>query len=132
MILALVLLLAACGGGDSGGNPAPPPGTAYAQEIGQGGTVFRFEATDNTGAHTAWDVRTDEETVGAALLAVGLIAGDETDFGLMVTEVNGVTADWDATQAFWAFYIDGEFAMTGADTTYIESGATYAFVYTES
>ena len=132
LILALLLLLTACGGGSTSGESDPPPNAAaYVQEIGQGETVFRFEATDNNDVRTAWNVHTNEETVGAALVAIGLISGDETDFGLMVTEVNGVIADWDANQAFWAFYINGEFAMTGADATYIEPGATYAFVYTE-
>ena len=132
MILVLLFLLTACGEGGNGGASNPPPNAAEnVQEIGQGETVFRLEVTDNNDTLTVWDVRTNEETVGAALVAVGLISGDETDFGLMVIEVNGVVADWDANQAFWAFHIDGEFAMTGADATYIESGATYAFVYTE-
>jgi len=131
MILVLLFLLTACGGGNGGASDPPPNAAESVQEIGQGETVFRFEVTDNNGMLTAWDVHTNEETVGAALLAVGLISGDETDFGLMVTEVNGVVADWDANQAFWAFHINGEFAMSGADATYIEPGATYAFVYTE-
>ena len=132
-LLALLMLVsfAACSDNNDGAD-APPASTAEdVQTIGQGDTVFRFEMTDENGTVHAWDVHTDEETVGAALLAVGLIAGDESEWGLMVIEVNGVVADWDANQAFWAFYIDGEFAMAGADETAIESGVTYAFVYTE-
>ncbi|MCL2368227.1 MAG: DUF4430 domain-containing protein [Oscillospiraceae bacterium] len=126
LVLFLLFTVAACGGASPG--PAPPADAV--QTIGQGATTFRFEVTDPAEAVTAWDVSTDETTVGAALLAVGLISGDESEWGLMVTTVNGITADWDANQAFWAFYIDGDFAMAGADATDIEPGVTYAFVYT--
>jgi len=129
VLLVLVILLgAACGG------RAPAPGQVADgafQAIGQGGTVFQFEVTDPDGAVAGWEVHTDEATVGAALFAVGLIAGIDSEWGLLVTEVNGIPADWDADQAFWAFYIDGEFALAGADDTEIEPGVTYAFVYTQ-
>ena len=130
LALVFVLLFAACGGG--GTTPAEASPVGDVQTIGQGDTVFRFEMIDESGALHAWDVHTDEAIVGAALLEVGLIAGDESEWGLMVIEVNGVTADFDADGAFWAFHIDGDFAMAGADATYIEPGVSYAFIYTQS
>ena len=30
-------------------------------------------------------------------------------------------------QTYWAFYVDGEYAMSGVDTTIIEEGKAYAF-----
>ena len=127
LLIALVLLAtAACGGGVS----APEDADGALGTIGTGGTVFRFLVTGPDETVTGWEIHTDEATVGAALLAVGLIAGDESDWGLMVTEVNGIVADWDANGAFWAFYMDGAFAMVGVDEAYIEPGVTYAFVYT--
>lgn len=130
--LVLVLLLAACGGNGGTAPPDTPIDAEDVQTIGQGATVFRFEMIDADGTRLAWDVHTDEVTVGAALLGVGLISGEESEWGLMVERVNGVLADWDANQSFWAFYIDGDFAMAGADATAIEYGVTYAFVYTQS
>ena len=41
--------------------------------------------------------------------------------------VNGMTADYDKDGVYWAFYIDGEYAMTGVDATNITDGAQYAF-----
>ena len=127
LVLLLVFAGAACGGPVSA--PEVDPG-AVLHSIGQGEVVFSFLVTGPDEAVSGWDVRTDEETVGAALLALGLIAGDAGQFGLMVTEVNGIVADWDVNGSFWAFFIDGDFAMTGVDATYIEPGVTYAFVYT--
>ena len=55
-----------------------------------------------------------------------LIAGEEGEFGLYVKTVNGITADYDVDQTYWAFYVDGEYAMSGVDVTTIEEGKTYA------
>jgi N-acetylmuramoyl-L-alanine amidase len=73
-----------------------------------------------------------ESKMPAALLELGLIAGDESDWGLMVTTVNGITADWDTEQAYWAFYINGEYAQTGVDSTDVVADAVYEMVKTVS
>ena len=100
-------------------------------EIGSGEKSFTFAATSDNEITTTWLVRTDAETVGAALLEKYLISGEESTYGLMVKTVNGVTADFNADGAYWAFYIDGEFASTGVDATPIEEGKAYSFVYTK-
>jgi len=100
------------------------------QEIGEGSTVFLFEVTDDAGSVTSWFVNTNEATVGDALVGVGLIDGDVSDFGLMVHYVNGLRADFEEDGAWWAFYIDDEMAMIGVDSADIEEGVTYSFVYT--
>lgn len=107
-----------------------PEDSVVVQDIGIGETVFYFEVTDDDGIVSLWVVHTNHTTVGAALVEVGLISGDETDFGLMVTYVDGLRADFNEDGAWWAFYIDGEMAMTGVDATEIEAGVTYAFVFT--
>lgn len=111
----------------------PPPAAAIsdAREVGEGDSEFTLEVTDNGGELTRFIVRTNEKTIGAALLEVGLIEGEESQYGLFVKTVNGVTADYAADKAYWAFYVDGEYATSGADSVDIEQGKTYAFVYTE-
>ena len=56
-----------------------------------------------------------------------LIAGDESEYGLYVKTVNGVTADYDKDRTYWAFYVNGEYANTGVDSTPVEDGAVYSF-----
>jgi len=131
----MLIVLVACDGAD-----APPSAQSEAQsgltdqipeqDIGQGSTVFRFEVKDNTGTVTAWNVHTDKTTVGDALLEVGLIDGDVSEFGLFVLEVNGLVADFSANNAWWALYIDAEMAMIGVDSVEIEPGKVYLFAYT--
>ena len=101
-----------------------------ALDIGSGSTVFSFEATDDEGNVSTWNVHTNETTVGPALVAVGLIDGDVSDFGLMVMYVNGIRADFVEDEAWWALYIDDEMAMAGVNDIDIENGVTYKFIYT--
>lgn len=105
--------------------------TAHVTALGEGATSFSFTVVDLEGNETAYEIHTDETTVGAALLAVGLIEGDEGEYGLYVTAVNGITADWDKDQTYWAFYVDGEYGMTGVDVTEITAGTAYSFVLTK-
>ena len=95
--------------------------------LGEGNTEFTFTVIDKDGNETVFTVKTDETTVGKALLDVNLIAGDESEYGLYVKTVNGITADYDVDGTYWAFYINGEYAMTGVDSTDITAGSTYTF-----
>ncbi len=98
--------------------------------LGQGEktVVVEVKAEEKTVTFT---VKTDAKTVGAALLEHKLIAGDESEYGLYVKVVNGMTADYDADQSYWAFYVNGEYASTGVDSTDITEGTTYQLVYTK-
>lgn len=95
--------------------------------LGEGKTMFLFTVVDKDGNETNFEIHTDKEIVGEALLDLELIAGDDGEFGLYVKTVNGITADYDVDQTYWAFYVDGEYAMSGVDATTIEEGMTYAF-----
>ena len=76
-------------------------------------------------------IKTDKDTVGAALLEHDLIAGEAGQYGLYVKVVNGITADYDVDMSYWAFYVNGEYAMSGVDTTAIAEGEIYQLVYTK-
>ena len=99
---------------------------------GEGNTSFYFNVTNTDGAVTKFLIKTDKKTVGEALLELGMITGDASDYGLYVTSVNGIAADWNTECAYWAFYINGEYAQTGVDATDITAGATYGFTKTIS
>ena len=103
--------------------------TAEAQEIvlGEGSVKFTFIVVDADGNETNFVVSTDKETVGDALLEQNLIEGEEGDYGLYVKTVNGITADYDTDQTYWAFYVNGEYASTGVDSTPVNEGDTYEF-----
>ena len=51
----------------------------------------------------------------------GLVAGEESEYGLFVKTVDGYTAD-DSNQEWWCFTKNGESLTTGVDTTPIADG----------
>lgn len=88
---------------------------------------FTFIVVDKEGKETTFSISTDKATVGDALVAEGLVEGEKGAYGLYVKKVNGILADYDVDQTYWAFYINGELAMSGVDSTPVEEGATYSF-----
>ena len=69
---------------------------------------------------------TDKKTVGEALLDANLISGENGAYGLYVKTVSGITYDYEKDGKYWAFYINGEYGMTGVDVTDIVEGDFYA------
>ena len=88
---------------------------------------FTFEVVDKDGNTETFSITTDKSTVGDALLEEGLIAGENGQYGLYVTEVNGIVADYNVDGTYWAFYVDGAYASSGVDTTDVVDGSTYSF-----
>lgn len=152
LILCIVLIAAmalfATGCSDKNNTDDPTTGTTQSTEAtnpkettqsttptditikGEGQTSFHFQVTDLDGTVTKFLIKTDKTIVGDALLDCGLIEGTAGNPGLYITSVNGITADWDTEKAYWAFYINGEYAMTGVDATNIDPDTVYAFVKT--
>ncbi len=99
-------------------------------EFGKGATtaVVEVEIEDKTVTFT---IHTDKTTVGEALIEHDLISGEQGDYGLYIKAVNGVTADYEIDQSYWAFYVNGEYATAGVDCTEIDENAVYRLEYTK-
>ena len=131
-IISAVLVLVLCtlciwGSKTKNASPSTEINTIEVTELGEGSREFLFYVVDGAGNTSGYQIDTEEKTVGAALLQLNLISGEEGAYGLYVKEVNGIRADYDTDGCYWAFYIDGEYATSGVDTTEIVDGATYTF-----
>ena len=82
---------------------------------------------DLEGNEKTFQITTNKSTVGEALMDEGLLAGEPGPYGLYVKTVNGITLDYDKDGKYWAFYVDGEYGLTGVDETAIQPGSTYCF-----
>ena len=98
--------------------------------LGQGATAIDVEVKAGEKAVTI-TINTDAENLEQALLENELVAGEEGAYGLYIKTVNGILADYDVDQAYWAMYKDGEYLTTGANETIIVSGDHYELVYTK-
>lgn len=93
------------------------------------GASFTVIVVHADGTEKTFDYTTEEEMLGAALEAEGLIESDGADTGMFHT-VDGEKADWNENQSYWAFYIGQDYAMTGIYDTAVADGTTYKLVYT--
>ena len=118
MLLALVMLFAltACGAKEE----------APAEAVS-----FKVIVTDLEGNETTFEYTSSASNVGEVLVAEGLVVGHDAAYGLYIDSVNGIAADWDNDQTYWAFYINGEYATTGISDTPITADTTYGLTLTK-
>ncbi len=76
-------------------------------------------------------IHTDADTLGEALVSHNLIEGEDGEFGLYIKKVNGILADYDIDGSYWAFTKNGEYMLSGVDTTEIVNGEHYELTYTK-
>ena len=96
-------------------------------ELGSGAKTVTVEI-EAEGKIVKFTIRTDKTTLGEALLENELIDGENGDFGIYIKSANGIVADYDVDQTYWAVYIGEETAMTGVDSIDIDEGVTYRLV----
>ena len=130
LVLAFVLIaaaaLAGCSGKPAETTEAPESaGSSAFTILGEGEKSFELTIVDKEGVTHLYEIHTDEEMVGYALLANELIEGEEGPYGMYIKSVLGQTLDYETDGMYWSFYVGGEYAMTGVDLTPVTEGTAY-------
>lgn len=100
------------------------------KSFGEGAKTIKVEVIAEDKSVT-FTIKTDAETLGEALLAHSLVEGEAGQYGLYIKKVNGMLADYDVDQTYWGLTKDGEYVMSGADTTAISDGEHYELTKTK-
>lgn len=95
--------------------------SAFGPKTSEGSKTVTFEVINAEAESEEFLLHTDAEYLGEVLLSEELIQGEDSEYGLFVTEVNGITANAD-NQEWWCFTKGGEMVNTGVDTTPIADG----------
>lgn len=127
-VLVLVCLLGLTACGNNANKEGLWENATYLEDttLGEGSTTFKMVVKAGEQSVT-FTVNTNKETVGAALLELNLIEGDNG----MYTKVNGITADYNVDKSYWGFFVNDAYANEGIDTTKIEKDSTYKLEYTK-
>jgi hypothetical protein len=104
---------------------APPAETQPVTELGEGASNFGLTIIDKEGVTHLYRVHTNVGMVGEALIEVGLIDGEQGPYGMYIKSVLGQVLDYETDGMYWAFYVGGEYAMTGVDQTPVEHDGEY-------
>lgn len=94
------------------------------------GKHITVNVTHKDGSTKEFTYDTDEQYLGTVLKEAGLIEGEDGPYGMMISAVDGETADWNVDQSYWALYVGEEYAVTGIDQTPIHDGDSFSLVYT--
>lgn len=97
----------------------------------QGAKAVTIEVIDNEQKSTVYEVHTDAEYLRQAIEETeGLtVEGTESEYGLMVETVNGVTADYTVDGAYWAFYVNDAYCNYGVDEQPVADGDAFQIKY---
>ena len=147
LVLALVLALGmtACGNGESSSSETASSAVsseASSEAVSSEAVSSEGASSETTGSKTITltvvhgdgtsndiTVSTDAENLRDALEAEGIIAGEDSSYGMFVQTVDGETAD-DGEQEWWCLTKGGEMWNYGADATEIADGDVYEFTLT--
>lgn len=106
----------------------------FGPKAAQGSKEYILKVVDDNGETTEYTGHTDAEYLRGALEELEkaddlTIEGEESDYGLFIDTVNGVTADYSKDKAYWALYVNGEYGNYGVDSQPVTDGDIYSLVY---
>ena len=99
-------------------------------ETAAGAKTITVTVVHGDGSSKDFTYHTDEEYLGPVLMAEGLVVGEMGPYGLMISAVDGEEAVWEVNNAYWALFVGGEYATSGADTTPVYDGSAFKLEYT--
>ena len=109
---------------------------ASAKNVQKGSKECSLTVTDDSGTSKTYECSTDAEYLRQLMDELSAdqtqefsYEGSEGQYGLFINTVNGLTADYDKDHAYWAIYVDGEYAQNGADTQPVNDGDKFELKY---
>ncbi len=95
----------------------------------EGEKTVTVDVVLSDGTKKSYEITTTAEFLRGALEEKNLVAGTESEFGLYVLTVDGITAD-ESKEEWWSFTKDGVALTTGIDTTVIADKDHYEITLT--
>ncbi len=99
----------------------------------EGAKAITIEVINSADESTMYELNTDAEYLRQAMdEAEGLTYdGTESEYGMMISTVNGEVADYNVNGAYWGFYVNGEYCNYGIDTQPVLDGDAFVIEYVQ-
>ncbi len=96
-----------------------------------------LEVVDDKGEVTTYEASTDAEYLREFMNELAesedfSYEGEEGDYGVYITSVNGLVADYETNGAYWSIYVNGEYGQNSAELQPVADGDTYRLAYETS
>lgn len=98
-----------------------------------GAKEITIEVINSADESTVYELNTDAEYLRQAMdEAEGLTYdGTESEYGIMISAINGEVADFNTNGAYWSFYVNGEYCNYGIDTQPVSDGDAFVIEYAQ-
>lgn len=105
---------------------------SFAPQTTEGAKAITIQVVDDAQKLTEYSIRTDAEYLIDAMKDTPKLtfSGYESQYGITLTAINGITADWEKDNAYWCVYVNGEMGNYGVSTQPVTDGDTFRFEYT--
>ena len=94
--------------------------------------TITVKVVDDKGETTDFTIETAEKYLRGALEQEKLVEGEDSQYGLYIKKVNGLSAVYETDNAYWAVYEGDTMAATGVDSIELKDGGVYKLVYTKA
>ena len=97
-----------------------------------GSKSVTIEVIPSSEKKTVYALRTDAQYLRQAMEEADGLTFDaqEGPYGLMVSAVNGETADYSKDGAYWGFFVNGAYCNYGIDQQPVHDGDAFTIAYT--
>ena len=105
----------------------------FREEPVSGSKAITISVVNSRAETTNYSLKTDAEFLRQAMdEAEGLTySGSEGPYGVMISTVNGETADYNVDASYWSFHVNGEYCNYGVDEQPVHDGDAFSIVYTK-
>ena len=99
-------------------------------ETSPGSKTITVEVVHKDESKNTFTYHTDAEYLADVLVAEGLVADNQDQYGLLIQEVDGERAVYEEDSSYWSILQNGEYAQLGASSLPIYDGDVISLVYT--
>lgn len=98
----------------------------------EGSKEITIEVVDKSGEILEYEIQTDAEYLFGAMQETKDLEFEyyESDYGPVITSVNGENADFETDGAYWSILVNGEYGNYGVGEQPIEDGDVFQIAYT--
>lgn len=110
--------------------------TNFREKPVEGSKEITIEVVNSEGESEVYELKTDAEFLQQAMEEAkeqGLTyEGEEGQFGLTISTVNGERADYTLDGAYWSLYVNDKYGNHGIAEQPVEDGDAFEIVYTSA
>lgn len=103
----------------------------FSEKPVEGTKAITIEVVDNNQQSKTYSLKTDAQYLRQAMDEADGLTYDGSDgpYGFSISTVNGVVADWNVDQSYWAFYVNDEYCNYGVDSQPVNDLDAFKIVY---